>query len=82
MRGRNRKTRLEEIFAFTSLTSLADGCRGFFCGRDEDSLALKPEALFLDDPGGLDDLPGLKPLKSEEGRIAKEGACHSFVIKV
>ena len=80
MRGLNQKVRLEESFAFISLTSLADGCRAFFCGRDEDSLALKPEALFLDDAGGLDDLPGLKPLKSEEGRIAKGRACHIFVI--
>ena len=82
MRGPIRKGRLEESFSLISLTSLADGCRGFFCGRDEDSLALKPGALFLDDPGGLDDLPGLKPLKSEEERTAKWRACHTFVRRV
>lgn len=80
MRGLIQKTRLEESFAFTSLASLADGCRGVFCGRGEDFLELKPEVLFWDDPGGLDDLAGLKPLKSEEGRTAKGRACHTFVI--
>ena len=81
MRGPIRKGRLEESFAFTSLASLADGCRGVFCGRDEDSLASKPEALFLDDRGGFDDLPGLKPLKSDAGRTAKGRVCHTFVIR-
>ena len=81
MRGPIPKGRREETFAFASLASLADGCRGLFRGRGEDSLELKPEALSLDDPGGLDDLPGLKPAKSDEGRTAKGRACHTFEIR-
>ena len=60
--------------AFSALISLADFCWGALRGLADGLVVLEPDALVLGDAlGGLDDLPGVKPLKVEDVRDVKCG---------